>query len=250
MSCSLENVPGSCWSDGQLMSSSLLAASPAFLPCCQWLSAVLYLVFLNLCKGCYCWPPVVSKKELLTEMGGRAVCHRPACHAPEWKAHFSSLSDLVTKAYWGAVSPTLRRQKSWPLHVRAWWVSFPGYLVLLGKGMARARSAEALMQMCSHNCSGVYTAPVSTPTDPHHQPCHQERLATVSSQYPNPLWCLKNLGMCFVLRPLLEVTVVSLSHLNIGTRDTEDRLNISFGHVLPGGRRAQTRPKSVCFPPV
>lgn len=26
-------------------------------------------------------------------------------------------------------------------------VSFPGYLVLLGKGMARARRAEALMQM-------------------------------------------------------------------------------------------------------
>lgn len=44
--------------------------------------------------------------------------------------------------------------------------------------------------------------------------------------------------------------MVSLSHLKICTRDTEDRLNTSFSHVLPGGRLAQTRPKSVLFPPV
>lgn len=241
MSCSPENVPGSCWSDGQLIVLLSSRAVNDCLPCstwCFWISIKDAIVGLQL----------FQKKELLTEMGGRAVCHRPACHAPEWKAHFSSLSDLVTKAYWGAVSPTLRRQKSWPLHVRACWVS--QVILLLGKGMARARSAETLMQMCSHNCSGVYTAPVPTPTGPHHQPCHQERLATVSSQYPNPLWCLKKSRMCFVLRPLLEVTMVSLSRLKMGTRDTEDRLNISFGHVLPGGRQAQTRPRSVCFPPV
>lgn len=51
-----------------------------------------------------------------------------------------------------------------------------------------------------------------------------------------------------MLRPLVEVTMVSLSCLKICTRDTED--STSFSHVLPGGRRAQTRPTSVRFPSV
>lgn len=53
-----------------------------------------------------------------------------------------------------------------------------------------------------------------------------------------------------MLRPLVEVTMVSLLRLKICTRDTEDRLNSSFSHVLPGGRWAQTRLTFVCFPPV
>lgn len=175
----------------------LLVWWPADCPLAFWLQVLLPSRAVSDCLPCATWFFWVSIKDAVVGLqliqkrnysqkwkAELCVMGQPAMHHNERR--FSFLSDLVTKELW---APCLGAGN----HGLYMWEpgEFPGSLVLLDVGMGRTRCAEALMQMWSHNWSGVHTASVSTPTGPHHQPCHQERLATVSSQYPNPLWCSK-----------------------------------------------------------
>lgn len=134
-------------------------------------------------------------------------------------------------------------QKSCPLRVRARWVS----QVILCCWARTWPGPDVLRHWCRCDpTTGVEV--LSTCVYSHWSP--REGSHSVITIPKPPLMLTKDLGMCFVLRALVEVTMASLSHLKICTRDTEDRLNTSFSHVRPGGRPAQTRLKSVRFPPV